>query len=198
MKELTAWIVVFIMLSVSLRYAYQVYKKEISPALSSWLIFFTGASLSFATYMVAENRDFQSGVLNAVDVIVILIITSSIIVWGNTSGVLFKSFEKKYLVGAGGIVFFWIVSNDAFISNLLLQILIFIGYFPTIQNLMTEKRNTESFSAWGCVLLAAIVALYPAIIGGNILAFVYVGRTIVMVSIVLILMIFYNLKTRTI
>ncbi len=197
MKELTAWLVGFIMIMVAFRYAYQVYTRDISPTLSTWLIFLTGTSLSFVTYMVAEDKDFQSGILNTIDVMVSLLITFSIVIWGKTLKTHFKPFEKKYLISAGGIVLFWIISKDAFTSNLLVQLLIFIGYFPTIQNLVTKKKNTESLSAWGLVLIATIIALYPAIVGGNLLAVIYVGRTVVMVNVVLCIMLFYHFKAKT-
>jgi len=189
------------MVGVGIRYACQIYKKEISPALSTWLIFFTGTSLSFITYLVAEDKDFKSGVLNMADVIATFIIVLSIITWEHTYKIQFKPFEKKYLVGAAGIASFWFISSwfissSAFLSNLLVQVLIFVGYFPTIQNLLVERRNTESFSVWSFVLLAAVIALYPAIVGGNILAAIYVGRTIIMVSIVLTIMSFFSFRQR--
>ena len=128
------------------------------------------------------------------DTAAILIIAVSVAIWGSGRRFYFRPFEKKYLIGAMGIVIFWIASNDAFISNLLVQILICVGYFPTIQNLITAKRNTESFFAWSVTLAACMVALYPAIFGGNLLSVVYAGRAIVMVSAVLCLMLFYRIK----
>jgi len=188
--------VAVIVLTVGVRYSYQVYKKQISPALSTWLIFLTGVLLSFATYIVAEDKDFQSGILNTADVFTVSIIVFSIVIFGNIS-VTFKTFEKKYLIGASGIILFWVLSKNSFTSNLLVQIIMVIGYFPTIQNLIKEKRNTESFSAWILVLLAGIIALYPAINGGNLLAVIYASRNISMAGILLGLMFFYHYRIKT-
>lgn len=195
MKNVAAWLVALIVVLFTARYAYQVYRKEIGPALSTWLIVLTGVLLSFATYVAAEDKDIKSGILNTVDLVAALTIASSVMLWGNVSGIRFKPFEKKYLIGAGAIVVFWIISKNAFISNLLVQILLIIGYIPTIQNLITEKRNTESFSAWLAMLAAGVIALYPAIVGGNTLAIIYTSRSTFVVSVILTFMTFYHVRT---
>ena len=199
MKQLMAWLAAGTMLIVAGRYSYEVYKRKISPTFSTWLILLSGTSLSLITYTVASNRDFQSGILNTIDVVVSFIIVLSIMIWEKNLKLSFKPFEKKYLLVAIGIIIFWAISKDAFVSNLLVQVLLTIGYLPTMQNLIKEKRNVESFIAWSLGLTAGFLALYPAIAGGNILATIYSLRTIVLIGIVLGLMSFYrkNAKKRS-
>lgn len=173
----------------------QIHRKEISPTLATWLIFLVGASLSLATYAVAAHGDFKSGILNTIDVLVALTITLAILRWGSKT-VRLKPFEKKYLIAAAIIVVFWIVTKSAFTANLLLQVLMSVAFLPTIQNLITEKRNTESFSAWSLVFVASSLALYPALHGGNVLAVIYAARSAAITSTVLCLMAWYTWRAR--
>jgi len=195
MKDLCVWMVVLVMLLFAFSYSYQVWKQNISPTISTWIIFLLGTGLSLVTYAVAEKRDFRSGIMNTVDILSVTIILLSIIAWGNR-GVRFKPFEKWYLAGIGGIIVYGFLSGDAWGSNLFTQVLIVIGYVPTIHNLITEKRNTEPFTSWGFVDVAGIIALYPAIIGGNALAIVYAARSSFFVSCIMLIMLYYELRSK--
>ncbi len=195
MKNLAATLVTLIMVSFALCYAYQVFRGRVRPALSTWLIMLAGTSLSLITYLFASGGDIKSGILNLADVLAVIIIVASTLLWSKTK-VKFRSFEKWYLAGAAGITLFWVYSKEPFISNLLVQLLIWIGYFPTIQKLIIEKVNTESFPAWGIALSAGIIAIYPAVLTGNILSLIYVLRTIIMISIIFSLMYYYERREK--
>ena len=179
----------------AIRYIYQVWKREISPALSTWIIFLLGTGLSLATYAIEEDHDFLSGILNTMDIIVVVAVLAAIIIWGNRK-MRFKPFEKWYLWGVGAIVAYGMLSGDAWTSNILTQILISVGYFPTIQNLLTEKKNTESFTGWILVAVAGFIALYPATVNGNVLATLYATRTVVLVAAIIAIMAYYSMRDR--
>lgn len=195
MKDLSIWLVVFVMILSVSRYVYQIKKNEIKPALSTWIIFFLGTALSFTTYVIAEEYDFHSGILNTVDLIAVIII-SIIIIIHRKKKVKFQSFEKWYLLGVVLIICYGFISKDAWRGNTLAQILIGIGYIPTVHKLVKKKRNTESLTAWGLSLLNSLIALYPAIVNGNTLAILYATRTIVSVSILVGIMIYYEIYQR--
>lgn len=192
MENWNFWLVIVLVAGVCSRYSYQVCKKEISPALSTWIIFFVGTFLSFLTYMSSGDTDLQSGILNTADTTGDFIIMLSVIAWGKVSKVRFEPFEKYYLYAAGGLVIFWIVSGNPFTSNLLIQVLVSVGYIPTIQKMITEKKNTESFSSWGLYLVVVLVAICPVIAERDTLAIVYAGRSILTISIILIVMLIYR------
>lgn len=192
MKDLCAWLVVVILVGFSSRYSYQIWKREITPTLSTWIIFLTGTGLSLITYAIAENHDFKSGIMNTMDVVDVIIVFLATLAWGKHEKVRFKPWEKYYLMGAGAIVLYGIISGDAWKSNIFTQALIAGAYIPTIHNLVQKKRNTESFTAWGLGLLANIVALYPAMDKGNSLAVVYAARSIVLIIIMLSFMWYYR------
>ena len=195
MKDICVWSVGFVMMVFAVRYTYQIWQNKISPTLSTWIIFLMGTGLSLTTYAVAEKHDFRSGILNTMDVIMVAIVLVATLVWGKRD-MRFKSFEKWYLIGIVVIIIYGLFSGDAWGSNIFTQVLISIGYIPTAQNLLTEKRNTESFTTWSLGIVAGIIALYPAITDGNSLAVLYAIRTIILVSSIITIMAFYELRSK--
>ena len=100
-----------------------------------------------------------------------------------------QAFEKYYLATSGVIVVFWMLSRSAFLTNVLMQLLITVGCSATIQRLLYANKNPESFLFWGLVLVAATLSLYPAAVAGNLLALIYSIRSIVIVCVILSLMV---------
>lgn len=178
------------------RYSYQTYKKEISPTLSTWILFFAGVGLSLVTYLLNENFDVISGVNNTVDILVVIAMIASIWRWGDKT-LRFRPWEKYYLGAAEGIVVYAVFTGDLFHSNLFAQALIAVGAFPTIHTMIREGRNTESFTAWGLVWTAHAVGLVPSLAGdGNILSAIYVIRGLVSITITLAVMTYFEVRTR--
>ncbi|MBI4114776.1 MAG: hypothetical protein HY445_02965 [Candidatus Niyogibacteria bacterium] len=195
MKEYAALIVAMIWLSGHAFYIYQIVRKKIFPTLSTWIIFSTATGLGLANYLVASNKDIVSGVLIASDAFASFVVVMMVALF-TYSGLKFKPFEKYYLVGAGFIVLFWMITGSAFIANLLTQTLIAVGYLPTIQNLIRAEKNPESLVVWSLDIIAASISLYPAIVGGNLLASIYSVRAVIMLSFVVLLMIRLSIKNK--
>lgn len=197
MKGYMAIAVAVVLIAASLPYMYQISRRQVLPTLSTWIILGVATSLNVASYLVATRVDVISGVLGLTDALVcwfILIVT----VISAGLKMQFQTFEKYYLTGAGVIVLFWIVSRNAFITNLLMQLLITIGCSSTIQSLLYANENHESFIFWGLVLVAASLSLYPAAVDGNLLAVIYSIRSIVILCVILSLMLRLHRKTRVI
>lgn len=195
MKDAIAIAVAVILIAASLPYVYQISRRQVLPTLSTWIILVVATNLNVASYLIATRVDVISGVLGLTDALVswfILIVT--VIAAGLK--VQFQTFEKHYLTGAGVIVLFWIVSRNAFITNLLMQVLITIGCSSTIQSLLYADENRESFIFWGLVLVAVSLSLYPAAVDGNLLALIYSIRSIVVVCVMLSLMLRLHINTR--
>lgn len=189
MKNIFVWLVVITMTLFITTYVYKIYKREITPTLSTWVIFLFGTTLSFITYLVTEKHDLSSGILNTIDVANVIIIITAIIIFGKHT-IRFNSFEKWYLSGVCFIILYGFLSGNAWNSNILTQVLLCIGYAPTIHTLLKNKVNTESFSAWGINLIVSILAIFPAIIEGNLLALLYAIRATLLISILIIIMIY--------
>jgi hypothetical protein len=195
MKGYIAIAVAVVLIAASLPYVYQISRRQVLPTLSTWIILVVATSLNVASYLVATRVDVISGVLGLTDALVCWFILIIIVISAGLK-MQFQTFEKYYLTGAGVIVLFWIVSRSAFITNLLMQLLITIGCFSTIQSLLYANENHESFIFWGLVLVAASLSLYPAAVDGNLLAVIYSIRSIVILCVILSLMLRLHRKTR--
>lgn len=178
-------------LTAGVSYIVQVLRRSVEPTLSSWIIYLASVGISLPTYLVAQEKDLASGILNVMDVFM----ASSVLVTifftrGRTTT--FRPHERWYLVAAAVILAFWSVSRNAVASNLLAQVLITAGAVPTIHTVWSGKRNTESFVSWGLFGVASIFALYPAITGGKPLAVVYTIRSFLVVATLLGVMGYYT------
>ena len=193
MKDIFICLVVITSIAGTSRYIYLIRKKKIAPVLSTWLIFFLGVAPSLATYLISQKSDWQTGILNIVDVADVLAVVLAIIFWG-TREMRFRSFEKWYYASVATFIIYSIISQDAWRSNLFTQILITLGYGPTFHKLLTEKKNSESFTAWGLSLAACSFALYPALYEGNILSVLYASRAVLSVFFVLAIMAYYEFR----
>lgn len=187
MKGYAAIAVAVILSTASIPYMYQIARRQVSPTLSTWIIFVVATSLNVASYLVATRVDVLSGVLGVTDALVSWVI---LIVTVRSTGfkLQLQAFEKYYLTGAGVLVLFWIVSRDAFLTNLLMQLLLTMGCASTIQRLLSATENHESFLFWGLCLIATVISLYPAAVDGNLLAVLYSIRSLVIIGVILLLM----------
>ena len=197
MKGYMAIAVAVVLIAASLPYMYQISRRQVLPTLSTWIILVVATSLNVASYLAATRVDVISGVLGLTDALVCWFILIVTVISAGLKMQL-QTFEKYYLTGAGVIVLFWIVSRNAFVTNLLMQLLITIGCFSTIQSLLYADENHESFIFWGLVLVAASLSLYPAAVDGNLLAVIYSIRSIVILCVILSLMFRLHRKTRVI
>jgi hypothetical protein len=195
MKGYAAIAVAVILVVASLPYVYQIARRQVWPTLSTWIILVVATSLNVASYLVATGVDVLSGILGVTDALVSWVI---LIVTVRSAGfkLQLQAFEKYYLAVAGVIVLFWMVSRDAFVTNLLMQLLITMGCSATIQRLLCATENHESFLFWGLSLIAVTISLYPAAVDGNLLAVLYSIRSVVIVSVILLLMLRLHSNTR--
>jgi hypothetical protein len=197
MKGSIAIAVAAILVAASLPYAYQISRRHVLPTLSTWIILVVATNLNVASYLVATRLDVISGALGLADAFVCWFILI-VIVMSAGFKMQCQPFEKHYLTAAGVIAVFWIISRRAFITNLLMQLLITVGCSATIQRLLHADENRESFLFWGLVLVAATLSLYPAAVDGNLLALIYSIRSIIIVSVILALMGRLHRKTRAV
>jgi hypothetical protein len=188
MKGYAAIAVAVILVTATLPYVYQIARRQVRPTLSTWIILVVATSLNVASYLVATRVDVLSGILGVTDALVSWVI---LIVAVRSVGfkLQLQAFEKYYLAGAGVIVLFWLVSRDAFVTNLLMQLLITMGCASTIQRLFSATENHESFLFWGLSFIAVTISLYPAAVDGNLLAVLYSIRSVVIVGVILLLMV---------
>jgi hypothetical protein len=174
------------------RYCWKTLTHRIAPRLATWLIFFVASGLSLASYLAhADARtSFAANIGNRTDVVSLLVIIAAILFSARYEPERrrLKRFDWWCLAGAVLIVTLWVATGSSVSANLLLQVLMCVGYFPTLQHLFVEKRNTEPFDVWGVSLGLAALALIPSIIAWDALAIVYAGRATLSVMVTLAVM----------
>jgi hypothetical protein len=184
MREFSIFTVILIILLIMIRYIWLLLKKEIKPALAMWLFFSVAIVMSFVTYMSDGNYSYLDNIMNTADLVYVVTIFLAILIFGDKSS-RFTGFDKGCLVAVTIIMVFWIFTQNHKVTNILMQAILVIAYFPVIKRLIESKENSEPFSVWIGMLLAPSVALLSS---KGILAKVYSIRAIVCIAVLLFLM----------
>lgn len=194
MRIAASIVVLIIMLFVSLNYSWLVWKGEVQPVLATWLIFFVSTHLSFWTYWSSKKHNFISNIANTVDTIDITIVFLGILVLGKTINLNFNQFEIGCLVASGIVFIFWRLRGLHEFSNMSIQVIMTIAYFPTLYKLWYAPENSESFVMWTGVVITSLFSLVPAIMDRDKLAVIYASRAGVLATVIILLMIRIGFK----
>jgi hypothetical protein len=192
MREFSIFAVIIIILLIMVRYIWLLVKKEIKPALAMWMFFSVAIVMSIITYLSDGDYGFLDNIMNTADMIYVVTICIAIIIFGDKSSK-FTRFDKGCLIAVLIIVVFWIFTQNHKITNVLMQIILVIAYFPVIKRLLDSKENTEPFSVWIGMLLAPSIALISS---RGILAKIYSIRAIICISILLLLMLWIEILNK--
>jgi len=90
-------------------------------------------------------------------------------------------------------VVLWLIFQNHVVSNVSIQVILVIAYFPVISRIWKSNENTESFIVWIGLFLAPCISLISS---KGVLATVYSSRAIILISILLALMLRAELKQR--
>jgi len=184
MKDFSIVSVSIINLLIGIRYCVLIYKKEIKPALAMWVFFTLAVVMSLITYLADGNFSIWDNILNTTDIILVSTVSVFIFIFGDKSSK-FNKFDLGCLIAVLVIVVFWLFSKNHLVTNLFIQIILVISYFPVISRLFKSKENTEPFSVWIGMMLAPVFALLSS---KGLLATIYSVRAIICVALLLLLM----------
>lgn len=182
----------FVIITVSLinlfiaaTYFWNLYKKRSKPALAMWLFFSLAVAMSLITYLKEGNFGFWDNVLNTTDLILVVFVSLAIFLMGDKS-TRFSRFDLWCLLAVIAIIVFWIVSQNHVVTNLGIQLILIIAYFPVVKRMLTMKENTEPFAVWIALMIAPMISL---ITSKGSLAAVYAVRAIICTGLLLALMV---------
>lgn len=190
MKLITIGAVTLLNVVLAIYYFRLIALKKIRPALAMWVFFFLAVALSLFTYLKEGDYSIWDNILNTADLFFVGSVTLTILFFGDRSS-RFNRFDIGCLVVVIGIVIFWIFTHNHFITNLLVQGILVVAYFPVINRMVRSGENHESYLIWGGMLLAAGMAL-PVSSGD--LALVYTLRAIASILLLMGLMLYTDLK----
>ena len=176
--------VLLINVAINLQYCYLIYKKKIQPALAMWLFFVVAVTISLATYLAQANYTPLDNIFNASDVVLVSIVMIYLLIRGEKSS-RFTRFDYGCLIAVALIVLFWALTGNHFVTNLAVQTIMVIAYFPVVKRMLTAKKNTESFTVWFATFSLAGISLFSS---KGTLASVYAIRAMVCTGLLLLLM----------
>lgn len=183
-------IVSVINLFILSRYIYLLYHKKTSPSLAMWAFFSLAVGISLFTYFAESNHSISDNILNFTDLILVVSVSVAILIWGDNS-TRFNRFDVGCLVAVIGIIVFWLISNNHIITNYAVQSIMVISYFPVLGRMINQKKNTEAFSVWIMMLVAAGISLFAS---NGWLASVYAIRAVLCTGALLLLMVRIEMK----
>jgi len=157
--------------------------SKIKPVLASWVVLSGTMTLSFATYWTTPGHSLIGNTANAVGVLnaISILITASYLTVKQGEGVRFSKFQKTCLWASLAIAILWIVNvwilkGTGILPNILMQILMVVGYLVTAEKLWSSRGNSESFFLWWSVTIASAISLYTAYVSNDNLAILYATR----------------------
>ncbi len=174
------------------RYIYLIYYKKISPSLAMWTFFSLAVGISLFTYFAEGDHNISDNILNFTDLILVVSVSAAILIWGDTS-TRFNRFDVGCLIAVIGIIVFWIISDNHVITNYSVQAIMVISYFPVLGRMVKQQKNTEAFSPWIMMLVAAAISLFAS---KGWLASVYAIRAVLCTGALLLLMVRIEIKNR--
>lgn len=157
-----------------------------------WLFFTIAVTMSLVTYMADGNFSLLDNILNTSDIVYVGTVTLAILVFGEQSS-RFTRFDTGCLIAVLLIVLFWLITQNHLITNICIQGIMVISYFPVVKRLIESQENTEPFSVWIVMLLTPAISLLSS--KGD-LATIYAVRAIICVTVLMILMLRIELKSR--
>jgi len=184
MREFSIYSVIVISILITVTYIRKLLKKKIKPALAMWIFFSIAIIISMVTYLREGNYSFLDNIMNATDLVYVVSVSLAIILFGDKSS-RFTRFDIGCLAAVLLITVFWAFTSNHLATNILMQSILVIAYFPVIERLFRSRENTEPFIVWIGMLVAPSLALLSS---RGVLATIYSVRAIVCVSILLALM----------
>lgn len=184
MRDFSIISVSLLNLIITTRYCFLLYKGKIKPALAMWVFFTIAVGMSLITYLAKDNFSIWDNILNTTDLILVLTVSIAIAIWGDKSSK-FTKFDTGCLIAVIVAILFWAITQNHLITNLSIQLIMVVSYFPVIKRLFESKENSEPFSVW---ILMMFVPLFSLISSKGLLATIYSVRAIVCVGLLLLLM----------
>lgn len=184
MREFSIVSVSLLNLIITIRYCWLLYKGKIKPALAMWVFFTIAVGMSLITYLAKDNFSIWDNILNTTDLVLVLTVSIAIAFWGDKSSK-FTKFDTGCLIAVIVAILFWAITQNHLITNLSIQLIMVVSYFPVIKRLFESKENSEPFSVW---ILMMLVPVFSLISSKGLLATIYSVRAIVCVGILLLLM----------
>lgn len=174
-------------------------KNDRLPSVYGWSILLLSSTLALASFFTNSGEismcSIVAGIMFIGNVLGLIIIVGYLIL-KKKKNLSINLIDKFSFLASTLIVSFWILSSDAYHTNIALQALMVTGYIVLVNNLYKQKKCTESFLFWGLALLASTLSFIPSYTENSSLAIINSWRATISVSIVLSFMTYYWRKNK--
>jgi RsiW-degrading membrane proteinase PrsW (M82 family) len=160
--------------------------------MAMWVFFSIAVGGSLVTYLSAGDYSLLDNILNTTDLVFVVTVSVFIFLFGDRS-TRFNRFDLGCLLAVSVIVVFWLISRNHVVSNVSIQVILVIAYFPVISRILKSNENTESFGVWIGLFLAPCISLLSS---KGVLATIYSLRAIISTSVLLALMVRAEIRQR--
>ncbi|HOP13455.1 hypothetical protein [Lentimicrobium sp.] len=184
MKLFSVFAVSALNLALAVYYYRLISKNKIRPSLAMWVFFTLAVGMSLFTYIREDSHNIWDNVLNTTDLVFVSAVTVSILLFGDHT-TRFNRFDLFCLGAVTLIIAFWLITQNHLITNLLVQGILVIAYFPVVNRMLHTGENHESYLIWGGMLLTALLALLS--VDGE-LALIYTLRAVISILLLIGLM----------
>ena len=157
-----------------------------------WTFFSLAVGISLFTYFANSDHAISDNILNFTDLLLVVSVSVAILIWGDTS-TRFNSFDVGCLIAVLAILVYWAFSKNHVLANYSVQSIMVISYFPVLKRMLKQQKNTEAFSPWIMMLVAAGISLFAS---KGWLASVYAIRAVACTGTLLLLMLWIEIINR--
>ncbi len=187
MRNIAAIVASLLSFFLSFIYCYFIWRDQIEPVMTTWLLFCVSVSLSFWTYWASEKHSLIGNIGNLIDMVLVWSILFAIVFLGKADRFNFNSVEIGCLIASGIILIYWRRSRKHIQANIALQTIMVIAYAPLFYKLWFATQNPELVMFWALGCVTSCFALVPAFIDRDKLAVLYSMRALIMSLFVLLL-----------
>ncbi|MBP9771608.1 MAG: hypothetical protein KBD16_01650 [Candidatus Pacebacteria bacterium] len=138
-------------------YFKQVLKNDSIPNPATWFIWLVVALLNTATYFTVVEKSFFLSMIAIVQSVGFVMFMGYALIrgkFGKVGNIELTSIALALLVGI-----FWQTTGDAKVSNLLLQVIFLISFYPTILGLVKQQLKEKPFPWFLAVASYALLIL---------------------------------------
>lgn len=145
-------------------YLNQIKNNQSTPNPGTWAVLFVIMGLNAVTYLTVVNNNYLKVVIVFVSFVVISAITIYSFVKGKFSKL--TTFDKYILIVSLVVGVFWRLTDGARMSNVLMQIIIFLTFLPIVRGLLRGYLK-EKMLSWNLAVVAYTLQLISILIDFN-------------------------------
>lgn len=151
MQEVLQVLGSLLMVATGFIYLNQVKNNQSTPNPGTWGILFIVLGLNAATYLTVVDNNYFKAIIVIVSFLVIGAITIYSLIKGKFSVI--TGFDKLVLIISLLVGVLWQITDDARLSNILMQLIIFLTFIPIVRGLWCGYLK-EKMLPWNLAVVA--------------------------------------------